>query len=98
MLNKKLNGVLVGFSVAVLGCFAVYAQSASDFSSEEYLYHHGHSKEVIQLVNLQKARTENTELPAVSRFQPVKSFLKNVYNADLTVPLKKFGDSKITDR
>jgi len=65
-------------------------------TSEKYLINHGHSQEIIRMINLQKDRTEGKILIPSKSHGKLKKFLKNVwFEQDITLPTNDFGYGEI---
>ncbi|OGH95368.1 MAG: hypothetical protein A2039_01135 [Candidatus Melainabacteria bacterium GWA2_34_9] len=61
-------------------------------TSEKYLIDHGHSQEIIRMINLQKERTEGKVIVPSKSEGKFKKFFKNVwFEQDLTLPVTDFG-------
>jgi len=81
-------------------CISVSAKALGpeQANSQEYIYNHGHSPEMIRLMELQKARIEperpeHAEIKHSNRF--VKFFRNLFYERDVTVPVDNFGQDSI---
>jgi len=72
------------------------ALDPNDATTEQYLLNHGHSSEIVRMINLQKERTEGkVEQPSVTE-NKFKKFFKNLwYEQDLTMPVNDFGYNNI---
>jgi len=67
-----------------------------DATSDEYLINHGHSPEIVRLINLQKERTEGKGVTHTVSEGKVKKFFKNIwFEQDLTMPLNDFGYNEV---
>ncbi len=78
--------------VMVLNCPPSKALTPADITSEKYLIDHGHSKEIVRMINLQKERDEGKASPTSKSQGRAKKFLKNLwYEQDVTLPTKDFG-------
>ena len=77
------------------GNFSVNALGVNEIDSEEYLLNHGHSAEIVRMVQLQEKRTENSQRELNKSNKFVK-FWKNIfYEKDVTLPLSDFGYNNI---
>jgi len=97
---KAFKSVLLTFLIGAGLCsFQAKAMEPTDCTSEKYLIDHGHSPEIVRMINLQKERTEgninNTKRSkSQNKFMKV---LKNLwYEEDLTLPINDFGYNNIT--
>lgn len=95
MLIRKLVGFVLGLAIAGLHCLSANALTPQEFSSNQYLDNHGYSPEVIRMVNIQKSRTEDTQLPAVYNYSKVRNLMRNLYKSNIMYPLTPFGSDKI---
>ena len=94
-MHKHIFRLFIGIAVTGLFAYTAQAETAQDYTSEQYLNNHGHSKEITRLVTVQKNRTENKSTPTV-RFSKIKNFLKNnIYHTDLTRSVNDFGSEEI---
>jgi len=72
------------------------ALTPTDPTSEKYLIEHGHSKEIVRMINLQKDRIEGKVLTAPVSENKFKKFFKNIwFYQDVTMPITDFGYSEI---
>jgi len=68
------------------------ALAPTEPTSEKYLIDHGHSQEIIRMINLQKERTEGKVVVPSKSEGKIKKFFKNVwFEQDLTLPVTDFG-------
>lgn len=90
--------VIIMISAMLIGIYnnlPAFAMERTDCTSEKYLIDHGHSPEIIRMINLQKARTEEN-VPVQPPENKIKKFLKNLWFAqDLTMPSSDFGYSTV---
>ena len=87
-LNLLIAGVVYSFPSKAL--------DPTEPTSEKYLIDHGHSQEIIRMINLQKERTEGKiAVPSKSQGR-LKKILKNLwFEQDLTMPITDFGYNDI---
>jgi hypothetical protein len=72
------------------------ALNPTDSTSEQYLLNHGHSEELIRMINLQKERTEGNATVSSQSENKFKKFFKNLwFEQDLTLPVTDFGYNNI---
>jgi hypothetical protein len=86
------------FALIMISTAPVLAEqmTPSDCTSEKYLIDHGHSPEVIRMINLQKARTQGTEATVITTDNKFVKFWKNLWvEQDVTMPLTDFGASSV---
>jgi hypothetical protein len=71
------------------------ALEPNETTSEKYLLDHGHSAEIVRMINLQKERAEG--IPPRSKSEShIKKFFKNLwYEQDATMPATDFGYNKV---
>jgi hypothetical protein len=95
----RLKTVLIFVSVIAIGIFNNLPSKAlepTETTSEKYLLDHGHSPEIVRMINLQKERTEGKVTEASKSQNQVKKFLKNLwFEQDLTMPTTDFGYRKV---
>ena len=105
MFRGKLKKIYLILSIVLISNLSVNAANApDDFYSASYLQNQGHSKDAIRLVEIQKFRAENKELPVVdTRYkigtwhlpQKPSAFLRHlIYEKDPTLYLNEFGTSE----
>lgn len=83
LLAQVMSGALILSSSAKL--------DAHKMDSDEYILNHGHSKEMVRLINQQK-RTVTAEEPNVRENNRFVKFFKNLfYERDMTLPTKDLG-------
>lgn len=74
------------------------ALKSTDITKEQYLINHGHSDDMVRMVEIQKSRLE-PEKPEHKKFETKSRFVKffkNIfYEKDLTMPLEDFGQDRI---
>ena len=76
--------------------FPSKALDPTEPTSEKYLINHGHSQEIVRMINLQKDRTEGKVLVPSKSEGKIKKFFKNVwFEQDLTMPATDFGYNDI---
>lgn len=51
---KVIKYLLLTLCLASLSSFSVNAMTVKDGDTEEYLLNHGHSKEIVRMINLQE--------------------------------------------
>ena len=92
---KFIKYFLLILCVVCLGSFSANALNVTEIDSEEYLLNHGHSKEVVRIINLQEKRAggEQKEIENHSKF--VKFWRNIFFEKDATLPLKDFGYNDI---
>lgn len=91
--DKALFTFFVLFSLTSLSSNAI---TSSDATDQQYLYNHGHSTDVINLVNLQKARAEGKDLPNVNQKNKYTRLIRKIFKEpDDSYALEKFGNNKI---
>lgn len=93
---KNFKYILLTFClIASLGAHALRANEASE---REYILNHGHSEEIVRMIELQKSRTERPR-PEHKKFKNsnrlIKLFKNLFYERDITMPLEKFGQDKM---
>lgn len=95
----RLRAVLVFVSIIAIGIFNNLPSAAltpTEPTSEKYLIDHGHSPEVIRMINLQKERTEGKAVTPSRSQNKIKKFFKNIwFEQDLTMPGSDFGYNDI---
>lgn len=95
----RLKAFLVFISIISIGIFNNLPSSAlspTDPTSEKYLLDHGHSKEIVRMINLQKDRTEGKAVVAPKSQGKIKKFFKNLwYEQDVSMPVTDFGFNEI---
>lgn len=94
MFIKKLTGFLclLIFALNFSGNIFVYALTPTEATSNEYLENHGYSADAVEMVNLQKARTEGYALSDDNHHSKLFMFMKNTFiYSDPTLSLTKFG-------
>ena len=82
----------------VIGSFAqmpVNALTQNDVVEEEYLIKHGHSDEIVRMMELQKSRLEPEEKKIKKNNRFVKFFKNLFYERDITMPLVDFGQDRV---
>lgn len=83
LLTQVMSGALMLSSSAKLG--------TQRMDSDEYILNHGHSKDMVRMINQQK-RTVTAEEPNVRENGRFVKFFKNLfYERDLTLPTKDLG-------
>lgn len=93
---KNFYILILMFCLAVSG--SANALKSTDANTPEYIEKHGHSYEIIRMMELQKARVEpekpeHREDKTNNRFV---RFFKNIfYERDLTMPLNDFGHDRV---
>ena len=95
----SLRAVLVFVSIIAIGILNNSPSGAltpTDPTSEKYLIDHGHSQEIVRMINLQKERTEGKVATPSQSQNKIKKFFKNIwFEQDLTMPGTDFGYSNI---
>lgn len=95
----RLKAFLVFISVIAVGVSNINSASAlspTEPTSEKYLLDHGHSQEIVRMINLQKDRTEGKAYVVQKRDNQVKRFFRNLwFEQDLTLPTTDFGYNDI---
>lgn len=90
-----LKNILIFISAVVIGIFnssSVFALEETDATSEKYLIDHGHSKEIIRMINLQKSRAEGNMKVEIKENKWYGKLFKNLwYEQDVTLPITDFG-------
>ena len=84
--------------LVILGSFAkmpVNALTQKDAVEEAYFIKHGHSDEIIRMIELQKSRIEPEEKKIKKNNRFVKFFKNLFYERDITMPLSDFGQDRI---
>lgn len=80
-------------------CFAQQHKptlNINDLDSKDYILNHGHSPEIVRMINLQKERTE-PDARKVKKNNRFVKFLKNLYyERDLSMPVRDFGNNRIS--
>jgi len=86
--------LLVGGTLNILPAKAL---DPTEATSEKYLIDHGHSPEVVRMINLQKERAEGkTTVTPPKPEGKIKKFIKNIwFEQDTTMPLTDFGYSNV---
>ncbi len=88
---------LVLLMTLVINNLPVKALAPTDATSEKYLIDHGHSPEIVRMINLQKERIEGNSGVRSESQNKFKKFLKNLwFEQDMTMPLTDFGYNKVT--
>jgi len=93
-----LRVIIIFVSLMLVGIFnyPAWAIGQTEGTSEKYLENHGHSKEIIRMINLQKERTEGNVVEVSQRESKFKKFIKNLwFEKDATLPVSDFGYSAI---
>lgn len=99
----RIKVFLIFISIITLGICGNIPSNAmepTDCTNEKYLLDHGHSKEIVRMINLQKDRTEGKAVVAPKSEWKIKKFFKNIwFEQDLTLPVNDFGfnDIKTTE-
>lgn len=99
---KKMNlAIFVALATIGLCCISVKAMAPEDSTNSDYLKNHGHSPEMIRLINLQKQRIEQKPVTeevsrkkAVWDSKPMKTVRMWFRTSDVTMS-PDFGDNKI---
>lgn len=97
----RLKIYWIFLSVMIIGAFSLASSAVTpltpeDPTSETYLLNHGHSQEIVRMINLQKARTEGNISTPLKSEGKCKKFFKNLWYAqDLTLPTSDFGYNDI---
>lgn len=94
-MKKRLFNLLIAGFVAIASAGIANALEETQDSNATYLNNHGHSAELIRLVDVQKNRINNNEVKVVKDKHPRKSFFKKLMKWDFTDYEKPFGDRKI---
>ncbi|OGI00116.1 MAG: hypothetical protein A2Y25_07415 [Candidatus Melainabacteria bacterium GWF2_37_15] len=88
--------LLIGLVVMIMPAFAL---KSTEVSEEKYLLDHGHSDEIVRMMELQKSRLEGDK-PEHKEFKTsnrIVKFFKNLfYERDITMPLNDFGQDRVT--
>jgi len=91
----SLKVIIIFVSLIVVGIFnnpPALALNPTECTSEKYLINHGHSQEIIRMINLQKERTEGKLTEASKSQNKIKKFFKNIwFEQDVTLPVNDFG-------
>ncbi|HSA06262.1 MAG TPA: hypothetical protein P5556_03710 [Candidatus Gastranaerophilales bacterium] len=72
------------------------ALGVHEMDSQEYLLNHGHSKEIIRMVDIQERRTLAKETDDVTNSKFKKFFRNLIYEKDITMPVKDFGFNAVS--
>ena len=95
----RLKIFLVLISAVAIGNFnssTSFALGPVDCTSEHYLIDHGHSPELVRMINLQKDRTEGKAVALSKPHGKIVKFLKNLwFEQDATLPLTDFGYNEV---
>jgi len=100
---KKINlTIFIALVMIGLCCISSKAMSPNDSTSADYLKKHGYSAEMVRLVNVQKDRTEQKEVPAEEKnfkkavwdSKPMKTLKQMFRTSDVTMS-PDFGNNKI---
>jgi len=95
----RLKAFLVVISLIAVGFSNSCPSSALtpyEPTSEKYLIDHGHSKEIVRMINLQKDRTEGNLVDPPKSQNKFKKFFKNIwFEQDFTMPVTDFGYNDI---
>lgn len=84
--------VLCGF--IAISANATERLSTQEADSPEYLLNHGHSPEVVRMIQVQERRTIGKETKSSNR---LVKFMKNLYHErDFTLSLTDFGQSPVS--
>ena len=96
MFMRVMIILISAITIVIFNTASVMAMEETEATSEKYLIDHGHSLEVIRLINLQKKRAGgNTELE-IKQNSPIKKFFKNLwFEQDATMPVSDFGQRKV---
>ena len=99
--------LLIGLVVMVMPAFAL---RTNEVTEEKYLIDHGHSDEIVRMMELQKSRLEiNNEEPIKEEPKTfwgkvgkhmensrITKFCRNlIYERDVTMPTEKFGQDRV---
>lgn len=96
MFLRTVRLFILVLSILFFNILSSKAISPTDPTSEKYLIDHGHSPELVRMINLQKARTEGS-IPTPQRHNKFVKFFKNLwFDQDLTEPITDFGYNTIT--
>lgn len=75
-----------------------HALKSNEVSEEKYLIDHGHSDEIVRMIDLQKSRVEK-DTPNQKKFEKsnrLKKFFQNLFRErDMTLPTETFGLDRI---
>lgn len=100
-MKKIKSGLIIAVSALFMANFLpAFSITPEDTTDYNYLYHHGHSKELLCFVQLQKSRleSETAGLPDCYRKSKFKIFLENMYRrSDPTLPMGRFGNRPILE-
>jgi len=100
MKKLKTGLITVASILMIANVLPSFSISPEDTTSFPYLFHHGHSKELICFVQLQKSRLENeTEgLPICYQKSKTKIFFENMFmRNDPTLPMGRFGNRPVKE-
>jgi len=93
--SKKIIYIKAILAISLICSVSVKALTPEEAASEEYILQHGHSPEIVRMINIQKSRLEK-EAPPVKTNNWLQKFIKNlIYESDLTIPNEDFGYRKI---
>lgn len=89
----RLKANIIVSSLLVLGMISpVFAMTPEDSTSEKYILDHGHSKEIVRMINLQKSRTEGTGEFEAQKHGQFVNFLRNIwFDQDVSASANEFG-------
>jgi hypothetical protein len=95
-MKKIKSGLIAVVSVLLMSnVLPSFSITPDDITSYKYLYHHGHSPELICFVYLQKTRleSETAGLPDCYQKSKFRIFLENMFiRTDATLPMGRFGN------
>ncbi len=101
MMKKLKSGLIIAvFTIFTANFLPAFSITPDDTTAFQYLYHHGHSKELICFVQLQKTRleSETAGLPDCYKKSKFKIFLENMFRrTDATLPMGRFGNRPIME-
>ncbi|MDD3012697.1 MAG: hypothetical protein PHC34_03235 [Candidatus Gastranaerophilales bacterium] len=100
---KKIN-LAIFIALAIIGCcnISLNAMSPTDSTNNNYLKNHGHSPEMIRIIDMQKDRIEQKAVPTeepnlkntVWNSKPIKA-LKHMFRMSDVTMSTDFGNEKI---
>lgn len=71
------------------------SSDAAYYTDAAYLQNHGHSDDLIRMINLSKARAEDKQYNTKNDNKIKKFFTNLLIDPDITDPIYMFGDTKI---
>lgn len=107
---KNINYILIVLVVLVSVSASAKVLRTDEAAEEEYLIKHGHSDEIVRLIELQKKRLQPADESQVVEqekgfwgkiWEAIKNsratkFARNMfYEGDLTMPNEKFGEDRV---